>query len=188
MPEKLFRHPIFDVETFTDPEVHPTRTYVRLNMPDWVNIAAVTTEGALVLVVQHRFGIDAPTIEIPGGLMDPGESPSRSALRELREETGYGGGTLMSLGWVHPNPAIQDNKTFLYAALGVEWMGPPEPDDDEDISVHLLPLVQLPEWLARGKITHSLALNTLDALMRRREEPVIAAAFEASAALPRLAL
>lgn len=30
-------------------------------------------------------------IEVPAGLVDPGENPEQAALRELKEETGYVG-------------------------------------------------------------------------------------------------
>jgi 8-oxo-dGTP pyrophosphatase MutT (NUDIX family) len=44
-----------------------------------------------VLQKQWRAPADAVVIEIPAGLMDPGETPEACALRELREETGYVG-------------------------------------------------------------------------------------------------
>lgn len=44
-----------------------------------------------MLQKQWRAPADAVVIEIPAGLMDPGESPEECALRELREETGYVG-------------------------------------------------------------------------------------------------
>jgi ADP-ribose pyrophosphatase len=44
-----------------------------------------------VLQKQWRAPADAVVIEIPAGLMDPGETAEACALRELREETGYVG-------------------------------------------------------------------------------------------------
>jgi ADP-ribose pyrophosphatase len=35
--------------------------------------------------------LDRVTIEVPSGLIDEGESVAQSAVRELREETGYVG-------------------------------------------------------------------------------------------------
>lgn len=44
---------------------------------------------ALLLQKQFRPPINRVTIEVPSGLVDAGESPGTSALRELKEETGY---------------------------------------------------------------------------------------------------
>lgn len=44
-----------------------------------------------IFVTQHRPPVDAITVELPAGLIDPGETPEEAALRELREETGFVG-------------------------------------------------------------------------------------------------
>ena len=46
---------------------------------------------ALLLQKQFRPPIDKVTIEVPAGLVDEGETAAESAVRELREETGYHG-------------------------------------------------------------------------------------------------
>lgn len=147
-----------------------TREYVRIRVPDWVNVAAITREGDLVLVRQHRIGIDATTLELPGGIVDEGEDPGAGARRELREETGYGGGRLVPLGFTHPNPAMQGNRISMYALLGVEKVGEPDPDEDEEIDVELMPLDDLALALASADITHALVVNTCQALLLRRDD------------------
>ena len=44
---------------------------------------------SLLLQKQFRPPLDKVTIEVPSGLVDEGESPATSAIRELKEETGY---------------------------------------------------------------------------------------------------
>jgi ADP-ribose pyrophosphatase len=67
------------------------RDFVVIASADWCNVIAVTPDGKLVLVRQFRFGIEEFSLEIPGGIIDPGETPVAAAVRELREETGYVG-------------------------------------------------------------------------------------------------
>src|SRR5438309_280907 len=78
-----------------------------LQTVDWCNVVPITTDDRIVLVRLHRFGTDRTSLEIPGGLVDPGESPLSAAGRELLEETGYQAGEIVSLGSVLANPALQ---------------------------------------------------------------------------------
>jgi ADP-ribose pyrophosphatase len=157
-----------------------TREYVRIRVPDWVNVAAITREGEVVLVRQHRIGIDATTLELPGGIVDEGEDAASGARRELREETGYGGGRLVPLGFTHPNPAMQDNRISMFALLGVEKLGEPDPDEDEELEVELMPLSELGLAVAAGDITHALVVNTCLALLLRRDDPQFQPYFDQS--------
>ncbi|MBU6411104.1 MAG: NUDIX hydrolase, partial [Verrucomicrobia bacterium] len=63
-----------------------------LDSVHWVNVIALTPDNHLVMVEQYRHGSNTVELEIPGGMMDPGEmNPVATAVRELREETGYEG-------------------------------------------------------------------------------------------------
>jgi ADP-ribose pyrophosphatase YjhB (NUDIX family) len=106
-------------------------------------------------------------LEIPGGMVDAGESPEDGGIRELAEETGYGGGRLVPLGWVHPNPAIQGNKCWLYAMLDAVVVGETQLDAGEDIKVELVGISELPDLLDRGAISHALAIVGLQRVLAR---------------------
>lgn len=59
-----------------------------------VAVLALTPACRLVMVRQFRPGPDRVVLTLPGGMVDPGESPQEAGARELREETGYAAGSV----------------------------------------------------------------------------------------------
>jgi ADP-ribose pyrophosphatase len=106
---------------------------VILQARDWVNVVALTPEEKIVAVSQFRFGIRRQSLEIPAGLVDPGETPLEAARRELAEETGYAAGEWKSLGWSYANPAFLNNRAHHFLALNARPTQPPQLEDGEDI-------------------------------------------------------
>ena len=110
------------------------------------------------MVRQYRHGTREITLEIPGGLVEHQDNPEEGALRELSEETGYRAGSVVSLGYVHPNPAIQNNRCYTFLAENVYPSGGQQQDDREDIEVVLKPLLEIPSLIRTGAITHALVI------------------------------
>jgi ADP-ribose pyrophosphatase len=146
---------------FRQPERAVEKDFVVIHPPDWVNVVALTPGGSIVLVRQFRFGSNAMSLEVPGGAVEKGEDPVAAGLRELSEETGYGGGRVSLLGSVYPNPAIQDNRCHFVLVDGAVPTGPMKWDDDEDIAVSSAPAAQVLAWARSGGITHSLSVAAL---------------------------
>ena len=140
------------------PRTTETHDFYVLESPSWVNIIPLTLAKEVVLIRQYRFGIRDMTLEIPGGLMEPSDSPEEAARRELREETGYREETLIPLGAVHPNPAIQNNLCYTYLAENVFPVGQLIQDEREDIEVVLQPLSDIPRLIREGAISHALVI------------------------------
>ncbi len=145
-------------DTVADPRNGTHHPRVIIECPDWVNIIPVTLEDEVVLIRQFRFGIWENTLEIPGGMVDPGEAPLDAEVRELEEETGFVPATVVALGSVHPNPALQTNRCHTFLALGCDRTGTLAPDSGEDIEVVLTRRRDIPRMLRDQTITHSLVV------------------------------
>ena len=144
---------------------HPIRKdegdFYVLNAPDWITVVATTGNKELVTVRQFRFGIEDISLEVPAGVMETGEDPILTAIRELREETGFEGEQAELLGWVHPNPAIQNNRCFVIGIQNVQKSAQTQWDEHEELLSELIPLNQIPEMLGNGEFSHALSLCAL---------------------------
>ena len=143
------------------PRTDEVHTFYRLEASDWVNVVPVTTEGKIVLVRQYRHGSRSITYEIPGGLVDPGETPAEAAARETLEETGYGGGTWHPIGVVNPNPALFGNRCHTFAALGVSPLRPVLNSGTEETVVEVVDRARVEALVASGGIDHALVIAAL---------------------------
>lgn len=146
-----YRHPVRGTK----------RDFVVLHAPDWVNVLALTPDHRLVLVRQFRFGVDEFSLELPGGVMEPGEDPVAAGLRELTEETGFTGRGARLLGSVHPNPAIQSNRCHIVFVEEAERTAELEWDADEEIGISTAAVDEVLALARGGGITHGLVLNAL---------------------------
>ncbi len=124
--------------------------------PDWACVLAVTAAGEAVLVEQYRYGVDRTGLELPAGMIDAGETPEACARRELREETGYGGGAWTALGRLAVEPGRHTNVGHVFVALGVEHACAPAPDAGEDLAVRLVDAATLPARVDAGEIAHGV--------------------------------
>jgi 8-oxo-dGTP pyrophosphatase MutT (NUDIX family) len=137
---------------------------------DWVNVLALTTEDRVVLLRQFRVGTGKVGLEIPGGMIEPGEQPIAAAARELAEETGYTGGRWELLGKVAPNPAIQGNTLYTVLARGVARTQAPTPDAGEVLAVETASLAECQRRLVAGEIEHALVVVAFAHLALRQHE------------------
>lgn len=129
-----------------------------IESPDWVNVIPVTTGGDIVLIEQFRHGTEDVHLELPGGLIDPGETQEKAAERELLEETGYSSDNWVLMGPSRPNPAIQNNTIYHFLALDCEKKAKTAFDANESIVTKLVPEAAVRGLVLDGSITHSLVL------------------------------
>jgi len=159
-PGPSFRIFSLRIDTARAPHTGKEHEFCVIDSPDWVNIIPLTSDDQVVMIKQFRHGIKKVTLEIPGGMIENGDSPEEAARRELFEETGYQAEVTRLLGVVHPNPAFLTNQCYTFLVENVQKIaGGGNPDDTEDIEVALIPLNKIPELIKNGTISNSLVVT-----------------------------
>ncbi len=147
-----------------DPRGGRSHDFYVIEAPDWINVIPMTGAGEVVLIELYRHGSEQISLEIPGGMVDPGEEPRETASRELLEETGYEAREVVFLGKTRPNPAIQNNWIHTFLARGCEYRHEPLNHGTEQTRVRLARPESVPALIASGEISHSLVVTAFHLL------------------------
>ena len=132
--------------------------FVVCDSADWVLVIALTTDEQVVLVRQYRHAIRQVVLEVPGGIIDAGESIEQAAARELREETGFTAERVRVLGRLIPNPAINSASCHAVLAEGCHRTNEPTPDPFEKFDVLVRPMAEIPKMIGSGELRHALVI------------------------------
>ena len=123
----------------------------RTNASGVVVLVPVTDAGELVLVEQYRIPVKSRVMELPAGLAgdtgDRDEELKTAAQRELLEETGYRAGFLEELLTCPSTPGMSDEIVTIFYASDLERVGSGGGDNNENITVHHVPLESATRWL-----------------------------------------
>lgn len=130
--------------------------YYVLEYPDWANAIAVSADNKLILVRQYRHAADIISLEVPGGVIEPGEDPEIGVRRELLEETGYSFESCELIATLYPNPATSTNRTFTYLLKGGVKTQEQHLDDHEILNVEEYSIDEVKQLLMENKIDQSL--------------------------------
>jgi len=139
-----------------------------LEWRDWVNVVALTADDRLVLVRQFRPGAGAAVLELPGGIMEPGETdPVAAGGREFREETGYEAEEFHLVAALSPDPAHATNRIHFVLALGAAPGAAQHLDPGEEIAVELHPVAAVLAGLAEGMLGNASHVGGLMLALRQ---------------------
>lgn len=147
-----------------------------INQEDWAAACtiAITTEGMVVVARQFRPGPEKIFDELPGGLVDPGETPEMCVVRELAEETGYKPSKVEYLGACYYDAYTNGDRHYFLLTGCVATEDSSHTDEDEEVEVRLITIDQLLTHAKQGKLTDPggvlLAYDKLLALKRELDD------------------
>ncbi|MBO6103001.1 MAG: NUDIX hydrolase [Opitutales bacterium] len=132
--------------------------FFEIRAEDWVQAAALLDGEKVVMVRQFRFGIQKPSWEFSGGIIEKGETPEKAAERELLEETGYSGEAEIFASF-SPNPAMQSNRAYFAVVKNCKKTAETNWDANEEIETKIFDVAELDKMVLSGEICHSIAIN-----------------------------
>jgi len=135
--------------------------------PGAVVVVPILDDGRLVLERQYRYPLSQVLLEFPAGKIDPGEPSSRSAVRELAEETGYRAAEWAFAARMHNAAAYSTECIEIWFARGLT-LGERHLDHGELIDVCLMDETELETLSSRGELTDAKTLISLMWLQKWR--------------------
>ena len=122
-----------------------------------VGIIALTDRGTMFMVRQYRAGVGEVLLEIPAGLVDPGESPQEAAVRELQEEIDRQPEKMVYLLDAYSSPGFTNEKLSLFLAQDLKY-SPKEVDATEFLKVEEYPVEELFEMVKNFDIVDAKSI------------------------------
>jgi ADP-ribose pyrophosphatase len=130
-----------------------------------VSIVALSQDHGVYLVRQYRPIVGRTLLEVPGGGVEPGQSPLEAAHQELLEETGLRADSMTLIGQFFPAVGLSNSHGLVYLARDVT-IGPREPTMEPVGDVVEFPLDGVDALLDSGEILHGTTVIAL-AMVRR---------------------
>ena len=138
--------------SLVDVEVPGVRRYDHhaIHSYDAAGVLVADPDRGVLLLWRHRFLADEWGWEIPGGMVDDGETPEQAARRECIEETGWAPGPLRHLCRFHPIAGLSSQTFHVFGADSAEQVGEPDPTESDRI-----------EWVPHDRFRRLMGDNEL---------------------------
>jgi ADP-ribose pyrophosphatase len=144
---------------------HATREFIV--HPGASMVVALLDDGRVVMERQYRHPLKRVMIEMPAGKIDAHEHPFRTAMRELREETGYSAREWARAGILHNAIAYSDEGIEVWFARGLT-LGASHLDEGETLDVMSLSEAEIDAGVRDGRITDAKTMIGLLYLQKLR--------------------
>ena len=101
---------------------------------------AITPACEVVFTRQYKHGVGDVVLELPGGMLEPGEDAAACARRELEEETGFVAPEFEPVAEFTTDPTSSTGRFFLFIARNAVPEGRARPEITENVDTVLVPL------------------------------------------------
>ena len=128
---------------------------IRANAGRAVMIAAVNAQREILLVREYAAGTERYELQLPKGIVEPGEDSLAAANRELAEETGFAARDLSCLQMLRVSPGYFDHQTDLVLATDLYEHRLDSGDEPEPLEVIRWPLDDVDALFARDDFSES---------------------------------
>jgi 8-oxo-dGTP pyrophosphatase MutT (NUDIX family) len=135
--------------------------YYVFEFPDWATAFPLTAEGKIIMTKQYRHALNEIRFELPGGVVEKGESFETGIQRELLEETGYVFDEIKPLGVISANPSTNSNLMHMFLATGGKKISEQSLDANEEIEIYELTFDELMQLMDENKIMQSMHVTTI---------------------------
>ncbi len=123
----------------------------RVGIGGIVVMVGITPAGTVILEKQFRPPLGRDVIELPAGLVEPGENMEEAARRELIEETGWAAKKLEFLAEGPISTGASTESLRAYLCTGLDHVGKNGGDDNEIIEVIEIPIDHAQEFLRKSQ-------------------------------------
>ncbi len=159
--QTIFHGRVFEVcqDLVRLPDGHEFRLDIVDHRPA-ITILPLDEQGLIWFVRQYRHAAGKSLLELPAGVMEPGETPETGAQREIQEEIGMSAGKLQKIGGFYLAPGYSTEYMHVFLATDLTPNSLPK-DEDEFLTVEKISPAQAMTMVKGGQIEDSKSLVSL---------------------------
>lgn len=118
-------------------------------------ILPITDNNEIVFITQYRESVNKISLELPAGIVEPGERPIDTAKRELEEETGLISNNIESLISIYPSTGYTSEKVHIFLARDFENGNQKFDSTEEILSVKKIKLEECINKIKNGELENA---------------------------------